>query len=59
MEEIRSAFKSLTRKPKGKRPSEKPRRRLGDNIRKDLTEIRINGGTGIIPLRIGIIREPL
>ena len=30
-----------------------------DNIRMDLEEIGINGGIGLIRLRIGIIGEPL
>ena len=36
MEEGRSAFKILTGKPRGKRPSGRPRRRWEDNIRMDL-----------------------
>ena len=36
MEEGRSAFKILTRKPTGKRPLGRPRRRWEDNIRIDL-----------------------
>ena len=39
MEEDRSAFKILTDKPTGKRPSGRPRRRWEDNIRMDLKEI--------------------
>ena len=39
MEEGRSAFKILTGKPTGNRPSERPRRRWEDNIRMDLEEI--------------------
>ena len=42
MEEERSAFKTLTGKPTGKRPLTKPRHRWNDNIRMDLTEIGIN-----------------
>ena len=42
MEEGRSAFKSLTGKPTGKRPLGRPRRRWEDNIRMDLEEIGIN-----------------
>ena len=38
----RSAFKILTGIPTGKIPLRKPRRRLEDNIRKDLKEIGIN-----------------
>ena len=44
MEEGRSAFKILTRKPTGKRPLGRPRRRWEDNIRMDLEEIGINVG---------------
>ena len=39
MEESRSAFKILTGKPVGKRPSGRPRRRWEDNIRMDHEEI--------------------
>ena len=44
MEEGRSAFKILTRKPTEKRPLGRPRRRWEDNIRMDLDEIGINAG---------------
>ena len=37
-----SAFKILTGKPTEKRPLGRPRRRWGDNIRKDTKEIGIN-----------------
>jgi len=47
MEEGRSAFKILTGKPTGKRPSGRPRRRLEDNIRMDLEEISINAGNWV------------
>ena len=40
MEDDRSAFKILTGRPTGKRPSGRPRRRW-DNIRMDLKEIGI------------------
>ena len=43
MEEGRSAFKILTRKPTGKSPLGRPRRRWEDNIRIDLEEIGIHG----------------
>ena len=59
MEEGRSALKILAGKPTGKRPLGRPRRRWEDNIRMDLEEIGINGGIGLIRLRIGIIGEPL
>ena len=42
MEEGRSAFKILTGKPTGNRPSGRPRRRWENNIRMDLEEIGIN-----------------
>ena len=54
MEEGKSAFKILTGKPTGKRPS----RRWEDNIRMDIEEIGINAWIGLIRLRIGIIGEP-
>ena len=44
MEEGRSAFKILTGKPTGNRPSGRPRRRWEDDIRIDLEEIGINVG---------------
>ena len=44
MEEGRSAFKTLTGKPTGKRPLGRPRRRWEDNIGIDLEEIGINAG---------------
>ena len=47
MEEGRSAFKILTGKPPGKRPSGRPRRRWEDNIRMDLKEIGINAGNWV------------
>ena len=42
MEEGRGAFKIVTGKPTGKRPSGRPRRRWEDNIRMDLKEIGNN-----------------
>ena len=42
MEEGRSAFKTLTCKPTGKRPLGRPRRRWEDNIRIDFKEIDMN-----------------
>jgi hypothetical protein len=41
MEEGRSAFRTLTGKPTGKRPLGRPRRRWEDNIKMDLKEIGI------------------
>ena len=52
MEEGRSAFKILTGKPTGKIPLGRSRRRWEDNIRTDLEDIGINGGIGLIRLRI-------
>ena len=42
MEEGRNAFKILMGSPTGKIPIGRPRRRLEDNIRKDLKEIGIH-----------------
>ena len=42
MEEGRSAFKILTGRPAGKRPSVRPRCRWEDNIRMNLKEIGIS-----------------
>ena len=47
MEEGRSAFKILTRKPTKKRPLGRPRRRWEDNIRIDLEEIGIIAGNWV------------
>ena len=47
MEEGRSVCKILTGKPTGKRPLERPRRRLEDNIRMDPEEIGINAGNWV------------
>ena len=47
MEESRSAFKILTGKPTGKRPLERPRRRLEDNVTMDLEEMGINAGNWV------------
>ena len=44
MEECRNSFKIETRKPSGKRPLGRPRRRWEDNIRMVLEEICINAG---------------
>ena len=59
MEEGRSAFKILSRKPTGKRPLGRLRHRWEDNIRMDLKEIGMHSRIGLIRLRIGIIGEPL
>ena len=47
MEEGRSAFKILTGKPTGNRPSGRPRRRCEDNNRMDLEEIGISAGNWV------------
>jgi hypothetical protein len=39
MGEERGVYRVLVRKPEGKRPLGKPRRRWEDNIRKDLLEV--------------------
>ena len=44
MEEVRSAFKTLTGTPAGKRSLGRPRRIWEKNIRMDLEEIGINAG---------------
>jgi hypothetical protein len=41
--ENRNAYRILGRKPEGKRPLGRPRRRLVDNIKMDLREIRWDG----------------
>jgi hypothetical protein len=43
MEEMRNAYLILVRKPEGKRPLGRPRRRYEDNIRMDLREIGWEG----------------
>ena len=47
MEEGRSAYKTLTGKPTGKRPLGRPRRRWENNIRMDLEEISITVGNWV------------
>jgi hypothetical protein len=42
----------LVGRPERKRPLERPMRRWEDNIKMDLRETRINGGTGFSWLRI-------
>ena len=53
MDEGRSAFKIFTGKPTGKRPFGRPRRTILE------CTLKRCGGIGLIPLRIGIIGEPL
>ena len=47
MEEGRSAFKILTRKPTGTRTSGRPRRRWEENIRMNLEYIGIHAGNWV------------
>jgi hypothetical protein len=47
MGEGRRVYRVLVRKPKGKRPLGRPRRRLEDNIKMDLREIGIDGASWI------------
>jgi hypothetical protein len=42
MGEKRNVYRLLIRKPEGKRPLGRPRRRWMDNIKMDLLEIRLN-----------------
>jgi hypothetical protein len=42
MREKRNAYRILVGKPEGKRLLERPRRRLVDNIKMDLTEIGLD-----------------
>jgi hypothetical protein len=53
MEEGRGVYKVFIRRPKGKRLLERPRNRWEDNIKMNLREIGIDGGTGFGWLRIG------
>ena len=57
MEEGRSASKTLTGKPTGKRPLGRLRRRWEDNVIMELIEA--SAITELIQLGTGIIREPL
>jgi hypothetical protein len=45
--EGRSVYRVLVRRPEGKRPLGRPRRRREDNIKMDLREIGINGANWI------------
>jgi hypothetical protein len=53
MGEGRGVYRVLVRRPEGKRPLGRPRRRWDDNIKMDLREIGIDGRTGFSWLRIG------
>jgi hypothetical protein len=57
--EIRNAHKILVRKPEGKRPRGRPRRRWEDNIRMDLREVGWEVWTGFIWFRTGTSDELL
>jgi hypothetical protein len=53
--EGRNLYRVLMRKPKGKRPLERPRHRCKDGIKMDVREIGWGGGwSGFIWLRMGI-----
>jgi hypothetical protein len=43
MGEKRNVYRLLVRRPEGKRPLGRPRRRWMDNIKMDLLEIRLGG----------------
>jgi hypothetical protein len=47
MGEERGVYRVLVRRPEGKRPPGRPRRRWEDNIKMDLREIEINGANWI------------
>jgi hypothetical protein len=53
MGEERGVYRVLVGRSEGKRPLGKPRCRWKDNIKVDLREIGIDGGTGFIWLRVG------
>jgi hypothetical protein len=53
MGEGRDVYRVLIGRPEGKRPLGRNGHRWEDNIRMDLTEIEIDGGTGFSWLRIG------
>jgi hypothetical protein len=50
MGERRSAYRALVRKPEGRRPFGRPRRRREDNIKMDLREAGWGGGINWIDL---------
>jgi hypothetical protein len=53
MGEGRSVYRVLVGRPEGKRPLVRPRHGWEDNIKLDLRDIGIDGGTGFSWLRIG------
>lgn len=48
MEELRNSYKMLVGKLKGKRPLQRPRRKVEDNIQMYLKEVRCNVWSGFI-----------
>jgi hypothetical protein len=50
MGERRGAYRALVRKPDGRRPLGRPRRRWEDNIKMDLREVGWGGGADWIDL---------
>jgi hypothetical protein len=55
MGEGRNVYRVLVKKPEGKRPLERPRRRWEDGQKKDLREMGWGGWSGFTWLRLGII----
>jgi hypothetical protein len=53
MGEGRGVYRTLVEKPEGKRPLERLRRRLEDNIKMDLQKVGCRVWTGLGWLRIG------
>ena len=53
MREKKAAYWVFVRKPEGKRPLERPRRRWEDNIKIGLHEVEWRAWTGLIWLKIG------
>jgi hypothetical protein len=53
MGEGRNVYRVLVGKPKGKRPLERPRRRLEDGIKKNLRETGLGVCSGFTWLKIG------
>jgi hypothetical protein len=52
MGETKNAYMILVGKPEGKRPLGRPRRRWVDNIKMDLGEIGVEGGTVFVSRQI-------
>ena len=48
MEQFRSAYRVLVRKPESKRPLGRPRRRWKDNIKMDLRDVGCDPGDWIV-----------